>query len=31
MIDDEDEQIEELKLYKQAGGSTLCDVTTSGE
>ena len=30
LVDDEDEQIEELKLYKQAGGGAVCDVTTIG-
>ena len=31
IVDSEDELIEELKLYKKAGGGTLCDVTTIGK
>ena len=30
MLDNEEEAISELKLFKQAGGGTLCDVTTVG-
>lgn len=30
ILDDEDEIIEELKMYKKAGGETVCDVTSSG-
>ena len=31
IVDSEDELTEELKLYKKAGGATLCDVTTIGK
>ena len=30
IIDNEDEIVDELKLFKQAGGGTLCDLTVTG-